>query len=199
MPELVDFADPAFAARVRTREPEALAAVVHAYLPQVLRAARGAGLRPEEAQDTAQATFVTFVEVAPRFEGRSHVRTWLFGILYRKIAEARREAARDRRHEQLDDIDQVMASRFDARGSWARPPRSAEGLLLGKEVQGELEECLDQAPTPQRLAFVLREVEGLGTAEICNILEVTVTNLGVMLYRVRNRLRECLEAKGIRR
>ncbi len=49
----------------------------------------------------------------------------------------------------------------------------------------------------QRMAFVLREVEGMDTQEICKILEVTRTNLGVLLHRVRNRLRECLEAKGI--
>ncbi len=49
----------------------------------------------------------------------------------------------------------------------------------------------------QRMAFVLREVEGMNIQEICKILEVTRTNLGVLLHRVRNRLRKCLEAKGI--
>ncbi len=48
------------------------------------------------------------------------------------------------------------------------------------------------------MAFLLREVEELDTEEICNILEVTRTNLGVLLHRARTRLRECLEAKGIR-
>ncbi|HUH02956.1 MAG TPA: sigma factor-like helix-turn-helix DNA-binding protein [Kofleriaceae bacterium] len=62
-----------------------------------------------------------------------------------------------------------------------------------------LRSCLQDAPGQQRTAFVLREVEGLSTAEICNILEVSATNLGVMLHRLRNRLRECLERKGIRK
>ena len=53
-------------------------------------------------------------------------------------------------------------------------------------------------PTQQRLAFVLREVEGLATEEMCKVLEVTRTNLEVLLYRARNRLRECLEAKSMR-
>ncbi len=48
------------------------------------------------------------------------------------------------------------------------------------------------------MAFVLREVEELGTEEICKILDVTRTNLGVLLHRVRMRLRECLETKGLR-
>ena len=62
-------------------------------LPQIVRAARGAGFAPQLAEDVAQDTFVTFIETAPRFEGRSHVRTWLFGILYKKIAAARRNSA----------------------------------------------------------------------------------------------------------
>ncbi len=43
---------------------------------------------------------------------------------------------------------------------------------------------------------MLREVEGLETKEICNALDITGTNLGVILYRARNRLRECLESRG---
>src|SRR5262249_4281648 len=84
---------------------------VKTYLPQVLRAARGAGLAPARAEDVTQATFTTFLERAEEFEGRSHVRTWLFGILYKKIAEARREARRD---EQMADIDGVVEQRFNA-------------------------------------------------------------------------------------
>ena len=110
---------PDLAERIRARDPEALQVVVETYLPQILRAARGAGLKPQEAEDAAQNTFTTFVESAERFEGRSHVRTWVFGILYRKISETRRKLGKDR---QMDDIDEVFESRFDESGSWSQPP-----------------------------------------------------------------------------
>ncbi len=100
---------PELVARIRAGDPEALQAAVHAYLSQVLRAARGAGLDPQRAEDVTQATFATFLETASRFEGRSRVRTWLFGILYNKIAEARREIAKDRKK---DPIDEVVEQRF---------------------------------------------------------------------------------------
>ena len=100
---------PDLAARVRSGDPEALQKVVKAYLRQIVRAARGAGLGPEEADDVAQATFVTFLENRERFEGRSTVRTWLFGILFRKVAEARRGFQRDRRNDPIED---VMERRF---------------------------------------------------------------------------------------
>jgi RNA polymerase sigma-70 factor (ECF subfamily) len=186
--------DPSMLRRIRERDPEVLERVVREYLPQVFRAARGAGLRKEEAEDAAQATFIVFLEKAHEFEGRSHVRTWLFGILYRKIMEMRRASAR---MEDVDDIEAVVAERFGADGRWARPPRGADAELYGREVVAHTGECLEQAPVRQRMAFVLREVEGMETDEICKILEVTVTNLGVLLFRARNRLRECLEAKGV--
>ena len=143
-----------------------------------------------------QATFVTFIEVAPRFEGRSHVRTFLFGILYKKIAEARRKAKRE---QQTDPIEDVMESRFKADGSWQRAPRVADLQLHDAEIRQAIDGCLERASTQQRLAFALREVLGFTTEEICNILDVSRTNLGVLLYRARNRLRECLEAKSVRR
>jgi len=186
--------DPDFAARIRERDAQALQGVVRRYLPQILRAARGAGLAPQLAEDVAQDTFVTFIESAPRFEGRSHVRTWLFGILYKKIAAARRSLGRDT---EVDDIEEVLDQRFDETGSWTRPPRPVDAEVYDAEVRQGIDGCLDRVPTNQRMAFVLREIEGMSTQEICKILEVTRTNLGVLLHRVRNRLRECLEAKGI--
>jgi RNA polymerase sigma-70 factor (ECF subfamily) len=159
-----------------------------------MRAARGTGLPREEAEEVTQETFATFLEIAPRFEGRSHVRTFLFGILYRKVSERRRSLGKERQH---DPIDEVMESRFDADGSWSRPPAAADALLRAEEVRRALEDCLSGSPENQRLAFHLREIEGLSTAEICKILAVTATNLGVMLYRLRNRTRECLEGKSV--
>ncbi len=73
--------DPEFLALIRAGAPDAIQTVVQTYLGQILRAARGAGLDAQQAEDVTQETFATFIETAPRFESRSHVRTWLFGIL----------------------------------------------------------------------------------------------------------------------
>jgi RNA polymerase sigma-70 factor (ECF subfamily) len=183
-------------ARIRGRDPEAIRAVVERYADQIFRAARGAGLSRPEAEDVSQATFMTFVERAERFEGRSHVRTWLFGILFRKLAEMRRHLSREG---QMDDIEAVIEQRFNVDGSWSHPPMSADGPTIGREIRQEIGACLRGFSLQQRMAFLLREVEGLTTREIRDILGVTETNVGVLLFRARNRLRECLEAKGFTR
>jgi RNA polymerase sigma-70 factor (ECF subfamily) len=179
---------------IRAGDPAALKAVVELYLRQILRAARGAGLSPHDAEEVTQETFTTFLEVAPRFEGRSHVRTFLFGILYKKISEARRGFTKQRQH---DPIDEVMESRFYDDGRWSRPPAAADALVRREEVRRALAECLEASPPAQRMAFHLREVEGLDRREICKILDVSSSNLDVMMFRLRNRTRECLEAKAV--
>jgi len=190
------FADPKFVTRIQAKDPDALREVVRAYLDQIFRAARGAGLNQEQAEDVTQATFTVFLNAADRFEGRSHVRTWLFGILYKKIAEARRGIKRET---QTDDIEEVLEQRFDVGGAWTKPPRRADMDLDDAEIRAYIEACLESVPIRQRMAFVLREVEGISRDEICKTLEVTATNLGVLLHRVRNRLRECLEKLGVER
>ena len=187
--------DPALVARLQAGDRSAIQLVVQAYLKQVLRAARGAGLNSVQAEDVTQATFTTFIESVSRFEGRSHVRTWLFGILYRKVKELWRSAERDRRMEELDDSTE---HRFDAGGSWSRPPEAADSAVYAREIRSHLATCMEVLPPPQRSAFLLREVQGFATGEICKILDVSTTHIGVMLHRARNRLRECLAAAGVR-
>lgn len=184
------------AERIRARDPETLAGIVRELLPQVLRTARGAGLDADAAEEVAQETFRTFVEKASTFEGRSSPRTWLFGILYLKIREERRRRGRDARFDPLEP-DALLESSFRPDGRWAAPPRLPDLDLERQELRRELTRCLETSPTAQRMAFQLREVEGLSTDEICDILDVTPANLSTMLHRLRHRTRTCLEGKGV--
>ncbi|MBI3682600.1 MAG: sigma-70 family RNA polymerase sigma factor [Acidobacteria bacterium] len=182
--------------RLRAREPALLSQVVQDHARTLFRAARGMGLTDTAAEDLVQDVFTTFLETLDRFEGRSQLRTWLFGILHRKILEFRREQNVDQRH---DPIDEVFESRFDSKGRWARPPEDLQRLLESHQAGKLIQACLGELPHAQRSVFTLREVEELDSAEICKILDISVTNLGVLMHRARARLRECLEAKGWRR
>jgi len=190
------FSGEEFLERLRKRDREALEAIVDAYLPQLLRAGRGMGFSPDEAQDLAQSVFVALMESIGRFEGRSHIRTFLFGIFYNKLSEHLREKRRD---QESDPIDEVMESRFDRSGKWRQPPADIEREVFGREVREMIQECLENVPKAQRIAFYLREVEEMKTEEICKKMAISGTNLGVMVFRARNRLRECLEKKGLNR
>ncbi len=189
-----EFTSQDFLDLLRRRDAEALRRLMDTYLPQVYRAARGAGLDEHDAEDAAQDTFVTFMEKVHEFEGRSHIRTWLFGILYHKISESRRTV---QKRERTQDIEDVIESRFKTNGFWARPPRTTDSDMFDAEIRRHLEECLEGVTTDQRMAFVLREVEGLDSGEICQTMNIERSNLGVLLFRGRNSLRECLEDRNL--
>ena len=180
---------------LRRRDPVALAELAEQNLAPLRRAAVAAGLSVDDAWDVVQDALVVFVQKAHTFDGRATVRTWLFGILYRKIQERRRAGARE---ELVDDVDVVFESRFGRDGRWSRPLRSPEEFTMGNQAMAWLEDCLSRLPDRRRLAFVLREVDQLETDEICKILDMSANNLGVLLFRARNALRECMESKGIR-
>jgi RNA polymerase sigma-70 factor (ECF subfamily) len=188
--------DPHFIARLRTGDRKAMEGVIALYLSQTLRAARASGLRAQEAEDVVQATFATFIENVAEFEGRSKVRTWLFGILYRKILESGRQAQRNR---QFDAVDEIDDNRFHPDGTWARPPQTADMAVYRHEIGNHINDCLKGVSPKQRMAFVLREVESMETSAVCEILGITPSNFGVLIHRARVHLRDCLEAKGIGR
>ena len=131
---------------------------------------------------------------AEEIGGRARAWKWLHGILVGTIQEQRRLISSD---DGREDIDEVMETRFDAQGSWVRPPRGPAEELARGELKHALTACLNLLPDRQRHAFALREVVGFDTDEVCKILDVSANNLGVLLYRARNRLRECLETKGM--
>lgn len=179
---------------LRLRDSETLAELVNQHARPLFRACRGMGFSKEEAEDLTQEVFKTFLETLDRFEGRSRVRTWLFGILFRKVQERRRSAYREK---QNDPIDDVLESRFDQRGSWSRPPIDLHRLVESKELAEGIQECMEHLSGMQRDVFLLRNVEGLETDDICKILNITRTNMFVLLSRARSNLRECLEGREL--
>ncbi|MBI2384660.1 MAG: sigma-70 family RNA polymerase sigma factor [Elusimicrobia bacterium] len=172
---------------LRARSPEALTAMVNEHLPALLAGALAIGLSRADAEEAVQETFVAFLSASDRFQVRSSLRTYLFGILYYKASHLRAKA---RREEGRDDLEAVLEARLDAGGMW--PPRGPEAEMLGAETRSRIKEAAESLSTAQRTAFFLKEVEGATPAAICGVLNVTPTYLRVLLYRARMKLRLCL-------
>jgi RNA polymerase sigma-70 factor (ECF subfamily) len=181
--------------RLRGRDPETLAATVNEHARPLYRMARGMGFDEQQAEDLVQDVFTVFLQKIEEFEGRSQVRTWLFGILHFKMRERRRALQRD---ELCDSIEPSFVEWFDAKGHWLSHPQDLERLFASKEIGVAVDDCLATIPVQQREVFLLREVEGLESKEICNNLQISITHMGVLIHRARHRLRECMQAKGWR-
>lgn len=188
--------------RLRAGDRKAFAVLVERHAGALLRLARTMVRDASDAEELVQDTWVAALDGLDRFEGRAAVRTWLFKILVNK---ARTRLARGGRtvpfsalaagesEEQGADLD-----RFDAAGAWKDLPgtwseENPERLAQGAETRAAIEAAMAALPEAQRAVLTLRDVEGLETDEICNLLGITVTNQRVLLHRARARVREALE------
>jgi RNA polymerase sigma-70 factor (TIGR02943 family) len=150
----------------------------------------------EVALDLVQDTFLAAFKARESYSGRAAPRTWLVGILKHKIVDHFRRGARDPAAPGTDPGEDL----FDARGRWKTPPaawRDDPSEAFGRqEFWATLQQCLTHLSPKMSSAFTLRELEGLDTEELCNVLGVTATNLWVILHRARMGLRRCLEDNG---
>lgn len=177
---------------LKERNPRALQGLVEEHTDALFAVALGLGLSEVDAEDILQETFVAFLGALDRFEGQSSVRTYLYSILVHKAKDLWRKKGRE---QPLGAIDAIFEERLDVRGMWMKPPLGPEDKALNQELGRWIGECLGGLSVEQRAAFHLKEVAEQDTGSICKILDVTTTNLGVLLFRARNRLRECLEKK----
>ncbi len=152
----------------------------------------------ETAEEIVQATLVAALQAKDSFAGRSTEKSWLFGILKHKIMDHFRDLKKNRTFDLLPDDDPDPLS-FDATGHWAQLPQNwnldPEKAAENQQLVEALAECLDDLSDKFRRIFVLKEVEGLSSEEICNEFNIKPTNLWVMLHRARNQLKKCLEAR----
>lgn len=154
------------------------------------------------AEEVVQEAWLTMLRSLDRFEGRSTFRTWLLGIVV-NLARSRARAERKSLSMPSDDDGPVLdGARFlpagDARWPhhWAAEPSpwpTPEQHLLADETRRLILATIETLPAAQREVLVLRDLEGLAAADVCNVLGLTDTNQRVLLHRARTRVRAALE------
>ena len=151
----------------------------------------------EAAEDLVQETFLAAIQSRGSFRGASALRTWLIGILRHKILDRMRQSTRQRTMNE-DADDSFVDDQFDHNGRWIVRPGTWQmdpaRLLENREFWQIFQACLEAVPERLGDAFSLRVMNEIESEEVCKLLEVSSTNLWVMLHRARARLRACIEA-----
>jgi RNA polymerase sigma-70 factor, ECF subfamily len=175
---------------LKAGEPEAFTEMVERYSGTVYNLAlRLMRNDPMEAEDVLQETFISAYRALDRFEGRSLLSTWLYRIAYN--AALMRLRKRELPTVSIDEPfeneegDPIPRQLVD----WSAAP---DRLLLNGELRGALHAAVAALPETLRSVFVLRDIEGLSTAETAAVLDLTQTNVKVRLHRARLALRERL-------
>nr|WP_236201524.1 RNA polymerase sigma factor [Pseudomonas pseudonitroreducens] len=143
------------------------------------------------ADEVVQDAWLAAVRNLDGFQGRSSLKTWLLTITANTAKSRLRKVRRD---VSLDDLPaphgSIDDSRFAADGHWSTAPLawhedSPEALLAEDELRECLEKTLLSLSELQRSVLLLRERQGLELEEICNLLDVSLSNARVLLHRAR--------------
>src|SRR5215813_7039757 len=146
------------------------------------------------AQDLVQETFLAAIKGKESFAGRSNERAWLFGILRNKLIDYYRLQGREVPLANLEAPSPEEQNAFVAAGlgkdGWQKgvAPKAwdtPEEILVTKEFQEVLKVCLSRLPGKIAQVFLLREIDGVSSEEICKDLGVSPNNFWVMLHRAR--------------
>jgi RNA polymerase sigma-70 factor (ECF subfamily) len=193
---------------LRQGDRDAFETLVDANSPWMLRIALAHVSSRASAEDAVQEAWLSCLRGLDGFEGRSALKSWLYVIVTNC---ARRRADRDSRTVPFSDLARREAEGigpepledrfFDEShtrwpGGWMTISRWAglpEQRLLAGEVSARIASAAARLPHGQRTVFLLRDVEGWSSEDVCNALEISGSNQRVLLHRARHAIRAVLE------
>ena len=176
-------------ARIHAGDQAACAECIDIHSPAIYRLALRLMKNEEEAEDVVQETFFSAFKAIDSFEGRSTLSTWLYRIAYNAAMMRLRGPA-----PQMLSVEETLSSETQAvvprqLFDWCCLP---EEDFESDEVRIELEQAIQEMPESLKTVFVLRELEGLSTAETADALDISEGAIKVRLHRGRLWLRERL-------
>jgi RNA polymerase sigma-70 factor (ECF subfamily) len=167
--------------------------------PYLLKVARMELRDEHQAEDCVSDVLTQAYEHRAKFRGDSSLRTWLISILKNRIIDLLRKQWREQPIEESPSGEQEFDNLFDDTGHYAQMPsavRDPAELCQEDGFLSAVKRCVDLLPKRIGQVFVLREVLGTETKELCKELGMTTSNVWVQLYRARMMLRTCLEKRG---
>lgn len=183
--------------RLLKGDEQAFVDIVQRYHESLVRVARYYVASDASAEDCAQDTWIAVLRGVERFEGRSSFKTWLFHIL---VNRARTTGVKEHRVVPVDPTlpeRAVSANRFDQGGVWQVPPtpftETIENGIVNEPMVRLVHESIARLPESARAVVTLRDVEGLSSAEVADMLGLTEGNVRVILHRSRARIRSEVE------
>jgi len=188
---------------LKAGDEDAFSALVQRFHGSLIQLAMGYVKDRAIAEDVVQETWLTCIRSLDRFEGRSSLKTWIFGIA---LNIARSRGRKERRilpfaslfrREEGSAGPTVDPERFGADGMWKTLPEGwsnlPEARVLGQEAMTRVRQAIDALPAKPREVIVLRDVAGFDADEVCGLLSISPENQRVRLHRARAAVRKMLE------
>jgi len=181
-------ADELIVARVLGGETALFEVIMRRYNQRLYRAARAIVRDEAQAEEVMQTAYVRAYVHLRQFSGRAPFGAWLTRIAVNEALARMRNARRfDELDEKGDGMDRFASTRPDP-----------EQAAAASEARRLLESLIDGLPESNRAVLVLRDVEGMSTAETAAALDISEENVKVRLHRARAALRSALAGFAIR-
>jgi RNA polymerase sigma-70 factor (ECF subfamily) len=148
------------------------------------------------AKDLVQDTFFAGLKAMDNFQGLASERTWLVAILKRKIIDHYRKINSNKGKA---EVKMNFYADGEREGEWIeeRVPSNwnneIEKQIENEELNVALEKCINNLPEKYAMVFRMKTIQQLETEDICKELEITSSNLWVIIHRARTQLRKCME------
>ena len=149
----------------------------------------------EIAKDIIQDTFFAGLKSMKNFKGEASERTWLISILKRKIIDYYRKINSKKGQAEV----RMTYNTDENEGDWLEERVEDEGTLNAQdslensELADAIFDCMDQLSEKQAKVFKMKTILNYDTETICNELNITASNLWVIIHRARTAMAECLE------
>lgn len=149
----------------------------------------------EIAKDLVQDTFFAGLNSMKKFKGEASERTWLISILKRKIIDYYRKINSNKGKAEV----RMTYNSDENEGDWLEERvgdsnvKNAEENLINSELEEAIYNCLSKLPEKQATVFKMKTILGYETDVICNELNITPSNLWVIIHRARVTMAECME------
>ena len=189
------FSDQELVDRLRAGDENAFAELVRRYHRLMLRVARGYVRTDAVAEEVVQEAWLAVVRGIERFEGRSSFKTWLLRIVANRAMTSGAKEARSMPVEPSVSADHFVPEGEPGAGAWSTPPEPwPEDQLLADETRAVIDRAIEELPPLQRAVVSMRDIEGLSSEEVQEMLDISAGNQRVLLHRGRQKVREALNA-----
>jgi RNA polymerase sigma factor (sigma-70 family) len=154
----------------------------------------------ETAEDLVQETFISSFKSFEKFENRSQPKTWLMAILNNKIIDYYRKSAKTSFISSEDNCSILSNKMFNKNNAWIDHTISDlwnfdQNHNNDEFLENQLKNCLEELPVKWNLAITYKYLNNKKAEEICQELEITLTNYWQIVHRAKLLLKKCVETK----
>lgn len=192
-----DFNAPALLEQLRRQDHSCFSQLVATYHDTLLTVARsivGAAV----ADEVVQEAWISAYKALPGFQGRSSLKTWLFTIVSNHAKTRLRKESHTVSLNALEEAAPNFLDRFHNDGHWREAPghwhmENPRSLLEEEQLRHCIERTIALLPPMQKAVFTLRDLEQMELGEICNNLDISDSNVRVLLHRARVKLMQVID------